>query len=62
MSNVRPPTRPPVPAMLRGTIDCYHFIALSLTFTVPPGVTGSEQSKISWLHILAHFLTDQDQI
>ena len=32
-----------------GTIDFYHFIPLLLTLTF-------------WLHFLAHFATDQDEI
>ena len=40
--------------MLIGTIDFYHFIPLSLTFTLP-WVTRSVESKTYWLLFLPHF-------
>ena len=51
-----------IPAMLIGTICFYHYIPISLTLSLTlPGGTRSAQSKISWLHFLAHFSTDQDE-
>ena len=50
-----------IPAMHIGTIDFYHFLPLSLTLTLS-GISGSVQSKTSWLHVLPHFWTDQDEM
>ena len=44
-----------------GSIDFYHFIPLSVAFTLA-GVTRSVESRTSWLHFLTHFSTDQDKI
>ena len=49
-----------IPAMLIGTID-YNFAPLSVTFSLAV-VTRSAQNKTCWLHFLADFLTDQDEI
>ena len=40
-------------AILKGTIDFYHFKPLSLTLTIQ-GVTRSAHSKSYWLHFLPH--------
>ena len=49
-----------IPAMLTGTIDLCHFLALSVTLTLA-GVTRSAQSKACLL-CLAHFSIDQDKV
>ena len=40
--------------MLPGTIDLYHFILLSVTFTLVV-VTRLVENKTNWLHFLSHF-------
>ena len=47
--------------MLIGTIDFYHFLLLSLTLTLL-GITRPAQIKTYWLHFLAHFSSDRDEI
>ena len=49
------------PAVLISTIDFYHFILSSLTFTLPGGHKVA-QSKTYWLHFLPHFSADQDEM
>ena len=49
------------PAMLIGTIDFCHAILLSLTLTLPGGHKVSA-NKTSWLHFLAQFPFDQDEV
>ena len=44
-----------------GTIHFYHSIPLSVPLTLFGG-HKSAKSKTSWLHFLAHFSTDQDEI
>ena len=50
-----------IPAMLRGTIDFFHFVPLSLTLTLPGGRKFSAKRNIlaSFSHTLS---TDQDEI
>ena len=50
-----------VPATLVSTIDFGHIVPLSVTLTLS-GSTRAAESKMSWLHFLAHFSTEWDEI
>ena len=47
--------------MLKCTIDFNHFASILVTLTMAGGHEASAKHT-SWLHFLAHFLTDQDEI
>ena len=47
-----------IQAMLMGTINIYHYT----TFTDMAGDLKVSTSKTSWVHLLAHFSADQDEI
>ena len=50
-----------IPAMLKGTIDIYHFILLSVTMTLIGGQKVSRKQNLL-ASFSAHFSTDQDEI
>ena len=46
-----------IPTILICTIDLYHLIPLPLTLTLL-----GDHNISAWLHFLAHFATDQDEM
>ena len=50
-----------ISATLRGTIDFYHSISLSVTLTLPQGHKVSAKQNHG-VHFLKHFSSDQDEI